>query len=131
MLHKIGTWYGFYRDEGQRKEVEIDIVALDEKETGILFAECKWQDLRQRDAEQVLSGLKEKADSSIGISAKEKSILQYLREKLKEKRHSEKTALLHGICTTANFTTPPHPLRTTKRPPLHSLIPFTHRPVGV
>lgn len=58
---KIGTWYGFYRDEGQRKEVEIDIVALDEKEKEVLFVECKWQDLRQKEAEQVLSDLKEKS----------------------------------------------------------------------
>lgn len=58
---KIGTWYGFYRDEGQRKELEIDIVALDEKDSGIIFAECKWQVLSQKDAARVLSDLQEKS----------------------------------------------------------------------
>jgi len=57
---KIGKWYGYYRDDGQRKELEIDIVALDEKETGILFAECKWQNLSRKDAEKLIIALKEK-----------------------------------------------------------------------
>jgi AAA+ ATPase superfamily predicted ATPase len=58
---KIGKWYGYYRDEGQRKYLEIDIVALDEKETGIFFAECKWQNLSHKDAERVLFDLQEKS----------------------------------------------------------------------
>ncbi len=56
---KIGTWWGFYREAGTRKEVEIDIVALNEQKGEILFAECKWQD--NADAGKVLAGLKEKA----------------------------------------------------------------------
>lgn len=60
---KIGTWYGYYRDRStsERKPVEIDIVALDEKNTGILFAECKWQDLSRKDAEKLINALKQKA----------------------------------------------------------------------
>lgn len=60
---KTGTWYGYYRDENtyERKSVEIDIVSLEEKEAGILFAECKWQDLSKKEAEKLIYGLKEKA----------------------------------------------------------------------
>lgn len=91
---KIGTWYGFYRDEGQRKEVEIDIVALDEKETGILFAECKWQNLRQREAEQVLSDLKEKSkyvDWNIG---KRKEHFAIFAKKIEGKEAIKKSGFL-------------------------------------
>ncbi len=54
---RIGRWWGFHRENGIRKEIEIDIVALGEKE--ILFVECKWQD--KADAGKILAELKEKA----------------------------------------------------------------------
>jgi AAA+ ATPase superfamily predicted ATPase len=62
-ITKIGTWYGYYRDEGvsERKQVEIDIVALDENGDGIIFAECKWQDLSYRGAEKIIAELIEKS----------------------------------------------------------------------
>jgi len=40
---KIGTWWGHFREDGMRKEIEIDLVALNEDTRDILFAECKWQ----------------------------------------------------------------------------------------
>jgi AAA+ ATPase superfamily predicted ATPase len=43
---KIGNWWGHFREEGVRKEIEIDIVALNEDTRDILFAECKWQNKR-------------------------------------------------------------------------------------
>ncbi len=55
---KIGTWWGFYRQDGIRKEVEMDIVALNER-AEILFAECKWQE--KVDAQKILEELKAKA----------------------------------------------------------------------
>jgi AAA+ ATPase superfamily predicted ATPase len=39
---KVGNWWGHYREQGMRKEVEIDLVALNEETKEILFAECKW-----------------------------------------------------------------------------------------
>ena len=57
---KTGSWWGHYRDkEGTRKEIEIDIVAINEQKKEILFAECKWQD--NVNAEKILCELKEKA----------------------------------------------------------------------
>jgi AAA+ ATPase superfamily predicted ATPase len=57
---KIGRWWGHYRDEitNTRREIEIDIVALNENTKEILFGECKWQ--INVDGNQVLKELKEK-----------------------------------------------------------------------
>lgn len=48
---KVGKWW--------HKDNEIDIIALNEKEKKILFAECKWRD--NINAEKVLGKLKEKS----------------------------------------------------------------------
>lgn len=58
-FQKIGKWWGHYRENNQRKEVEIDIVALNEQTREILFAECKWKE--KVNAQKVLVELKEKA----------------------------------------------------------------------
>lgn len=42
---KVGKWWGNYRDEtGKRKEVEIDICAVDKSKKKLLLGECKWSD---------------------------------------------------------------------------------------
>ena len=51
MFTKIGRWW--------HKDKEIDIVALNEKTKGILFAECKWQN--KVNAEKILAELNEKS----------------------------------------------------------------------
>ncbi len=58
-FQRIGKWWGHYRENNIRKEVEIDLVALNEKTKEILFCECKWKD--KVNAEKVLEELKEKA----------------------------------------------------------------------
>ncbi len=47
---KLGTWYGYSRDETtkERKVDEIDIVGLEENAGDIIFAECKWENLNVR-----------------------------------------------------------------------------------
>ena len=59
-LQKIGRWWGYYRDAGsmERKEIEIDIVGLNEHTNEILFGECKWKN--DVDGSKVLKHLKEK-----------------------------------------------------------------------
>jgi len=57
---KIGKWWGSYRDGNERKTSEMDIVALNEPEKGILFAECKWSE--NVDAPTILAELKKKAE---------------------------------------------------------------------
>ena len=58
-------WYGHYRDlaTGMRKEVKIDIVALDDDTNTIAFVECKWKDLSKKDALDVLKKLMDKSTS--------------------------------------------------------------------
>lgn len=58
-VSKVGRWWGYYRENEQRKELEIDVVALNEDNKEILFCECKWQD--RVNAEKIFEELKEKA----------------------------------------------------------------------
>ncbi len=60
---KLGTWYGYSRDEVTkvRKVDEIDIVGLEENTGDIIFMECKWEILSEKAAEKVLFELKEKS----------------------------------------------------------------------
>ncbi len=50
---KIGRWW--YNDK------EIDIMCIDERKKEVLFAECKWSDLKEREAMQAFEALKEKS----------------------------------------------------------------------
>ncbi len=50
---KMGRWW--HRGE------EIDIVAVNDSANEILFCECKWSDLKKREAEQLIQGLQQKA----------------------------------------------------------------------
>ncbi len=54
----FGKWWGNYRDGGEKKTQDIDIVFLNKKTGDILFAECKWSD--GVDAKVVLGELKAK-----------------------------------------------------------------------
>lgn len=58
---KLGKWWNgsFDKKTMLKKNVEIDIVALDESAKVILFGECKWTD--ELDGARVLDRLKEKA----------------------------------------------------------------------
>ena len=91
---KIGTWYGFYRDAGQRKELEIDIVALDEKGFGIIFAECKWQNLNQKDAKRVLFDLQEKSKHVEWNLEKRKEHFAIFAKKIEGKENLRKSGFL-------------------------------------
>ena len=52
-FNRIGRWW--YKDK------EIDIVCLDENKKEAMFVECKWSDLKEKDARKILEGLKEKS----------------------------------------------------------------------
>lgn len=52
---KIGKWW--------HKDKEIDLVAINEKTKQILFIECKWKDLKEKQARKILEELKEKSKS--------------------------------------------------------------------
>ncbi|MEM2908752.1 MAG: ATP-binding protein [Candidatus Bilamarchaeaceae archaeon] len=70
---KIGKWW--------HKDKEIDIVALNERNKEILFAECKWQN--RVDARTILAELKEKA--ALVQWKSEKQIYAIFAKSFKEK----------------------------------------------
>ncbi|MBI2508227.1 ATP-binding protein [Candidatus Woesearchaeota archaeon] len=75
---KIGKWW--------HKDKEIDIVALNNNEGKVFYAECKWKE--RVDALKVLNGLKEKAKYVKWNRKKEEHyciIAKSFKEKIKEK----------------------------------------------
>lgn len=60
-FQKIGRQWGNYRKDNKRKEYEIDLVALNEKTKQIAFFECKWKDLKEKQARTILEELKDKS----------------------------------------------------------------------
>ncbi len=58
---KMGRWWGHYKNNNERKEIEIDIIALEENKKEIYFFECKWKELKENDANKIIKDLKEKA----------------------------------------------------------------------
>jgi AAA+ ATPase superfamily predicted ATPase len=60
---KIGRWW--------RREEEIDLVALNEKEKKALFVEVKWKDLQEREARGILRDLERKSEL-LGLDGWEK-----------------------------------------------------------
>jgi AAA+ ATPase superfamily predicted ATPase len=93
---KIGTWYGYYRDEhtDERKTVEIDIVALDENDNGIIFVECKWQDLNQKDTKKLIAALKEKSKHVVWNVGKRKESFAIFACKIEGKDALRKSGYL-------------------------------------
>jgi len=77
---RIGKWW--HRDK------EIDLVALNRKNKEILFIECKWKNLKMRDAKRELDKLEEKSmyvswdsdQKSFGLIAKSIDKKEDLRE---------------------------------------------------
>jgi len=95
-LTKIGTWYGYYRDGnvGERKPIEIDVVALDEKGAEIIFAECKWQNLSYKDAEKLIDELKEKSKRIEWNKDKRKEYFAIFAKKIEGKDSFRKRGFL-------------------------------------
>ncbi|WP_461863575.1 ATP-binding protein [Thermococcus sp.] len=60
---EIGRHWGYYRENGQRKVYEIDIVALSRSRKKALFGECKWRN-KPVNGEKLLEELKRKVELS-------------------------------------------------------------------
>ncbi|MDI6887296.1 MAG: ATP-binding protein [Candidatus Thermoplasmatota archaeon] len=88
-LQKTGKWWGYYREKGERKTAEIDIVGLNEKKKEICFGECKWQD--RVNAERVLSELKNKSELVEWNKGKRKEYYALFARSFKSKIREENT----------------------------------------
>lgn len=84
---KIGRWWGYKREEGERKSIEIDIVALNDNTKEILFGECKWQN--KVDASKVLWELREKAKYVKWYNEERKEHYAIFAKSFKEKAKQE------------------------------------------
>ena len=74
---KIGRWW--------EKEEEIDIVAVNDSEKRILFAECKWQE--KVDAERVLHELRSKAKAVEWNTNRTESYAIFAKSCIRKIRH--------------------------------------------
>ena len=89
-----GQWWGAYREDGERKSAEIDIVSLNDGTKTILFGECKWQ--VEVDAEAILKGLKAKARLVEWHQGKRKEVYAIFAKSFK-KRPASAEALLFDL----------------------------------
>lgn len=83
---EIGRWW--YGGE------EIDIVALNEATKDIVFAECKWQNLSQKDAKRVLFDLQEKSKHVEWNLEKRKEYFAIFAKKIEGKDTLRKSGFL-------------------------------------
>lgn len=91
-LEKIGTWWGHCREKEKRKELDIDLVGVNEKTKEILFIECKWSELKEKEAREILEKLKDKARFVNWNSKKE--YFGLIGKKIKEKEKLKKDGLV-------------------------------------
>ncbi len=82
----IGNWWGAFRDEEERKAQEIDIIAFSEKTKQILFCECKWQDLKLKDAQNILENLKAKSHFVNWNNTNRKEYFGIIARKIEQKK---------------------------------------------
>ena len=95
---KIGPWWGHTRiinpESGlpERKEIEIDLVCLEEQRKEAIFIECKWSDLKEKEARKVLEELKEK--SKIVDWERKKEYFGLIGRKISEKEKFRKQGFI-------------------------------------
>lgn len=77
-LSKIGRWW--------HKDREIDLVAVNETTKQILFVECKWKNVSEREAEKIIAGLKEKATFVQWNNESRKSLFGIAAKKIEDKK---------------------------------------------
>jgi len=91
----IGTWWGAYREDGERKTAEIDIVSINDETNQILFAECKWK--KNVDAMKILDELQEKAGFVDWKSERRKEVFAVFAKSFKERTIMGKNILLYDL----------------------------------
>lgn len=82
----VRKWW--YKDE------EIDILAINDQTKEILFAECKWQNMRHKDSERVLFDLQEKSKSVEWNIGKRKEFFAIFAKKIEGKEALRRNGFL-------------------------------------
>ncbi len=80
---KWGKWWGFYRENNERKTAEIDLLALNESKNEILFGECKWKE--NVTAEKIIRDLASKTKFVLWHNTERKEIYAVFAKSFKSK----------------------------------------------
>ena len=96
----INNWWGSTRIDGERKEVEIDLIATNRFLKSILFVECKWKE--KVDANLLIQELKEKSKSVAWNNDKRKEYYCIIAKSFK-KKISDKGVLLFTLKNIKEF----------------------------
>ncbi|MCK4968616.1 MAG: ATP-binding protein, partial [Candidatus Aenigmarchaeota archaeon] len=91
---KKGMWWGYKRENGIRKEHEIDIVTLNDETKDILFIECKWKTLTKTQAEKIISDLKQKSTNVIWNNETRKEHFGIIAKKIENKFELKQNGIL-------------------------------------
>jgi len=88
---KFGRFWCYYKEKGKREQIEIDIVALNEKTKEIGFFEVKWKNLKEKETRDLLEELKEKSKLVEWNNKKRKEFYGIIAKKIngKEKLKEE------------------------------------------
>jgi hypothetical protein len=76
----------YVREDGKRTQKEIDIVASDGGKKKALFIECKWKNLREKEAEKILEGLSQKAGFVRFYSGNTEKLFGLIARKIENKK---------------------------------------------
>lgn len=88
----IKNWWGFKRENTLRKEIEIDQILFSEKESKIMFVECKWQ--TKVSVDSILPDLKEKAENVNWKKGKRKEYYCIIAKSFKNKPKQDNLLLI-------------------------------------
>ena len=91
---KIDQWWGYYREDNIRMNLEIDLIALNENTKEIGFFECKWQDLNTERALKILEELKRKAGYVEWNNNKRKEYFGLIGRKIRDKSNLREKGFL-------------------------------------
>ncbi|MBU5678837.1 MAG: ATP-binding protein [Candidatus Aenigmatarchaeota archaeon] len=91
---KIGRWWGYFRKGEKRETIEIDIAAIEENSKQAAFFECKWKDLKEKEALKILDKLKEKSKFVQWHNEKRREYFGLIAKKIENKERLRKQGYL-------------------------------------
>lgn len=92
---KIGRQWGVIpKAKKGENQYEIDLIALSDETKQILFAECKWQVLKEKQARGILEGLKEKSGFVRWNNDKREEFFCLFAKKIENKKDLRKEGFL-------------------------------------
>lgn len=91
-FNKVGKWWGNYRENGEPKAAEIDVVAINDDTGEILFGECKWKE--KVNAQKIINRLEKKSGLVQWQNKSRKEHFVVFAKTFKEKKETQKNVVL-------------------------------------